>query len=663
MKTNIMMLLVATCILPFTKLEGNSSIKSDTLEIWVNGLCGMCKTRIEEAAMGTRGVEDAAWNADNKLLTIRIRPDRLKTDRLLYRVASAGHDTEEYRAPDPVYDALPGCCKYRDFDSHDDAKLASAGISDKEGELDMNLEEVSVVHRRRSSTASFSSTYKVINIHEKELTKAACCNLSESFETNPSVDAGFTDAVTGTRKIEMLGLAGPYVQITRENIPDVRGLSALSGLSHSPGTWIESMQLNMGAGSVVNGFESISGQINMELRKPGAGDRLFLNTYANSEGKMELNAVGSYNAGERLKGSLLFHGSSMPFYSDHNGDGFKDHPTGNTLVFMKRLRYANESGFESQLGIRALGSDMLGGQPGFERTMPPDQQEFWGSHMRTGRLELWGKAGKVFQDRPYSSVGLQFSGVLHGLDTQFGMRNYEGRQQSLYTNLIYQSILGSTDHQYRAGLSLQADNYKEVLLLNRYDRREWVPGTFLEYTYNHMDRFTLVAGLRADYHNNFGFFLTPRLHLRMEPIPRTVIRASAGRGQKTASVFAENMGVLASSREFVLAGSDEDTPYGLNPETAWTFGLNFQQGFYLGQRSGVFQADYYHTRFLSQVVVDLEDPGRVRFYNLEGISRSNSLQLMAEIEAMEGFDIRLAYRMNDPRITYGDRLLLRPLTP
>ena len=156
-----------------------------------------------------------------------------------------------------------------------------------------------------------------------------------------------------------------------------------------------------------------------------------------------------------------------PFTATTMGTGFKDHPTGNTLVLMKRFRYANESGFESQLGIRALGADMLGGQPGFEKDTPPDQQEFWGSHIRTGRLELWGKAGKVFQDRPYSSVGLQFSGVLHGLDTQFGLRNYEGRQQSLYTNLIYQSILGSTDHQYRAGISLQADHYKEILLPRR----------------------------------------------------------------------------------------------------------------------------------------------------------------------------------------------------
>ena len=192
---------------------------------------------------------------------------------------------------------------------------------------------------------------------------------------------------------------------------------------------------------------------------------------------------------------------------------------------------------------------------------------------------------------------------------------------------------------------------------------EWVPGSFLEYTYNHMDRITLVAGLRGDYHNNFGFFLTPRLHLRVEPIPRTVIRASAGRGQKTASVFAENMGVLASSREIILAEANGNTPYGLNPEAAWTFGLNFQQGFYIGQRSGILQADYFHTRFVSQVVVDLEDPGLVRFYNLEGNSHSNSFQLLAELEAMERFDIRLAYRMNDPQITYGDRLLLRPLTP
>ena len=100
-----------------------------------------------------------------------------------------------------------------------------------------------------------------------ELRKAACCNLAESFETNPSVDASFTDAVTGTKQIQMLGLAGKYTQIMQENIPTIRGLSSVYGLEYIPGAWVNSIYLSKGAGSVVNGYESLTEQINVDMKK------------------------------------------------------------------------------------------------------------------------------------------------------------------------------------------------------------------------------------------------------------------------------------------------------------------------------------------------------------------------------------------------------------
>ncbi len=651
-------------------------------------------------------------------------------------MASAGHDTRELLAPDPVYEALPMCCKYRDFETHDQAQQSepeqaehivtgdvfetgengeqlplvgatvywmgtnSGTITNQEGAFSIAhdpsahmlvvsfvglgsdtlhiegpshvevgfsssvlLGEVRVTYRIKPTSLSFSSAYNIRNIHEKELTKAACCNLSESFETNPSVDASFTDAVTGTRKIEMLGLAGPYVQITRENMPDVRGLSALYGLTFTPGTWIEGIQLNMGAGSVVNGFESITGQINVELRKPENSDRLFLNAYGNSDGAMEANGLTAYKINERWKGSLLLHGNFRPFQLDHNGDGFVDHPTGETLVALKRFKYENDHGFQSQIGIKGVYSDRVGGQMDFDPDTPETDQPFWGSKVRISRIETWAKAGKVFEDRPYSSIGFQVSALFHRQDASFGHTSYDADQQSLYSNLIYQSILGNTNHQYRTGLSFQLDRYNEVLGFGSYNRLEWVPGAFLEYTFNHMDLFTAVAGLRADYHNNFGAFVTPRLHLRYEPIPKTVVRASAGRGQKTASIFAENIGVFASSRQFFVNGSENETPYGLDPEIAWSYGLNFAQGIRLGDGDAVLSLDYYHTRFTSQIVIDLDrDPQQVHFYNLDGKSYSNSFQVQLDMEPWERYDIRLAYRFNDARTTYGNVLLPRPLT-
>lgn len=715
--------------------------QTDTLTAWVNGLCGMCKTRIEEAALGTRGVKEASWDNDKRILSVIYLPERFNPDRLHYRIASAGHDTRELLAPDPVYAALPQCCKYRDYQTHDQALsgeghdhgspaseqvtgrvfetdrdgnrvplfganvywlgttsgtitaedgtfaitkpqeqhmlvISHVGLGSDTLHLDgpsevevgfsraMALEEVSVVHRIKPTTVSFSSAYNIRNIHEKELTKAACCNLSESFETNPSVDASFTDAVTGTRKIEMLGLAGPYVQITRENMPGVRGLSSLLGLTYIPGTWIEGMQLNTGAGSVVNGFESITGQINVELRKPENSDRLFLNAYGNSDGAMEANVMTAYRLSEQWQGSLLLHGNVRPFQMDHNRDGFLDHPTGENLVAMKRFKYHNHDGFESQLGIRAVYTDRTGGQLDFDPEQPRTEQAYWGSSIHTRRIEAWAKAGKVFEDRPYTSVGFQISGILHRQEAYFGMTDYDAEQQSLYGNLIYQSILGTTDHQYRTGVSFQLDRYIESLTFGDFDRMEWVPGAFLEYTYNHMDRFTAVAGIRADYHNLFGAFVTPRLHVRYEPVEKTVFRASAGRGQKTASIFAENIGIFASSRNIVVEGTGGDTPYGLDPEVAWSYGLNAAQGFQFGTGEAVMSLDYYHTRFQSQIVADLDrNPQEVSFYNLNGASFANSFQVQLDLEPVERYDIRIAYRFNDVRTTYDGDLRTRPLTP
>jgi len=734
MKTKTVLLLCLLFI-AFSQLA-EASFKSgrDSLSIWVNGACDMCKTRIEDAALKVRGVHSASWDQETHELSVEIDMDKFKDRNLHYKIASVGHDTREMLAPDPVYEALPACCKYRDpnnphfEEEHDHAAegkitgvvyetgednslvpLLGANIywagttsgttSNQEGEFEINLEEgahllvvsyvgytndtmhihepaqvevqfsralmleeVKVVHRIKPTSVDFNSAYHIQNIHEKELTKAACCNLSESFETNPSVDAGLTDAVTGTRKIEMLGLAGPYVQIMRENMPDVRGLSALYGLTYTPGTWIEGIQLNMGAGSVVNGFESMTGQINVELRKPENGDRLFLNLYGNSDGRMEANVMTAYPMGEKWSGSLLLHGNSRPFQLDHNADGFVDHPTGNQFVALQRFKYQGKHGVESQLGMKVVWLDQVGGQVDFDPGTDRDQQSYWGSHLNTRRLEGWAKIGKVFENKPYASLGFQLSGILHQQDAYFGLRDYMADQRTLYSNLIYQSILGSTNHQYRTGISFQADRFEEEVDQESFNRTELVPGAFLEYTFNHLDMFSAVAGVRADYHNLYGIFVTPRLHLRYEPVEKTVIKASLGRGQKTASVFSENMGIFASSRAIVLHGTSEDLPYGLEPEVAWTYGLNFNQGFQLGKAQSVLKLDYYFTSFSQQVVIDLDrNAQEVHFYNLEGDSRSHSYQVQLDMEPLERYDIRLAYRFNDVKTTYGDEFLPRPL--
>ena len=523
----------------------------------------------------------------------------------------------------------------------------------------IELQGVEVVQRRKTTEFSMLSPVKIETIGESELEKAACCNLSESFETNPSVDVSFTDAITGTKQIQMLGLAGSYTQITRENIPDIRGLQAIYGLEYVPGPWIESIQLNKGTGSVVNGYESIAGQINVELRKPETADRFYLNVFGNEESRAEVNLNLARKVNEKWSTGLLLHGRNQSIAMDRNNDGFVDKPTGDQYIVLNRWRYHCENGWESQFGIKATINRSEGGQTGYNSEK---DEGLWGMEMKTGRLEGWLKLGRIFPSKPYQSFGLQLSGLAHNQDSKFGLKDYSGQQQSAYGNFIFQSIIGYSIHKYRTGASFQYDHYTETLDSMAFDREEIVPGVFFEYTFSPSENLDVVAGIRADYHNNYGLFVTPRIHARYALASNTVLRFSAGRGQRTASILSENSSVMASSRQIIVLTEDSKLPYGLEAEKAWNLGFNFTQKFRFDYRDGAVSFDIYHTNFIHQVVIDLDaSPQTVLFYNLEDKSYSTSFQSQFDYELIRRLDIRLAYRWYNVETQYLSGLNSKPL--
>lgn len=526
----------------------------------------------------------------------------------------------------------------------------------------VRLEEVNVVHRQKTTSTSYIDPMRVQKIGEEELFKAACCNLSESFETTPSIDVNFTDAVTGTRQIQMLGLAGPYTQIMRENMPDVRGLSSMHGLIMTPGAWVESMQLSKGTGSVLNGYESIAGQINVELRKAPKSDRLYINGYGNQAARFELNVNGAQMLNDNLSSVMLLHGNYNNTRHDKNQDGFIDEPLSRHFIAMNRWQWRDKNGFEAQVGIKGSWLDNTGGQMEFDPGDTEGNGTFWGLQQDIKRLELWTKIGKVFPDIPWRSIGFQLGLSGHTQDGHYGPRDYDARQNTLYANLIYQSILMNTFHNFKAGISLMYDDVNEQLESRNYDRVESVPGGFFEYSYLPDQSFSLVIGLRGDYHSDYEIFATPRVHLRYAPNETTVIRASAGRGQRTASVIAENQGLLASSREFEFVDIEGEGAFGLDAEIAWNFGINLAQDFRLALRNGTVAVDLYRTHFINQVVLDLDaDPQKVLIYNLEGQSFSNNVQVQVDYELVRNLDLRIAYRFSDVRTDYTDGLLRKPL--
>ena len=477
-------------------------------------------------------------------------------------------------------------------------------------------------------------------INQRTLAKAACCNLSESFETNASVSVSYSDAVTGAKQIQFLGLGGQYVQTNVENIPNVRGLATTFGLNYIPGTWITGIDVGKGAGSVVNGYESMSGQMNVELQKPDDPNKLFLNAYVNSFGRLEGNANWSKPLSKKWSMGILGHASTLRTELDQNNDGFRDLPLYNQVNLVNRYKYTSDR-YMAQVGVKALYEDRDGGQ------LTRFGAARYGFLNTTKRLEFFSKTAKLYPDKPYKGLGLILNGVHHKQTARFGFSPYNGQQQTFYANLIYQSIIGTTNNSLKAGLSYLLDDYREQYRAINTARTESVPGVFVEYTHTYPEKLTLVLGSRLDYHNLFGVQWTPRAHLKYNLNQYVTLRASAGRGFRTANPFAENFGYLVSSRTVSLNQS-------LQFESSWNYGLSLTNDFSLLGKKSSLVLDYHRTTFQNQLIVDLEHPGELYFYNLNGgQSFANSFQAELNVQPARRFEVKAAYRLFDVQQSMG----------
>ena len=511
----------------------------------------------------------------------------------------------------------------------------------------VEIEEVTVESKVSTTELSMVNPLQVQKLSSKELQKAACCNLSESFETNATVDVSFTDAVSGAKQIKMLGLDGIYTQITQENVPLIRGLSSAYGLTYVPGTWIESIQIIKGAGSVINGFESFAGQINLEYFKPENADKIYWNFYTNSENKFENNLQFAKKTGKwtsNLFTSVNYHTKEV----DENENGFLDMPHMKSVNVLNRWLTETES-YRINLVGRVLVDEREGGQI---RSISNPYKVLIDNTL----LEFNSKSGLKMPDKIGKSVGLQTAFRRHDQAIKFGLTDYNALQESAFLNLIGQTFISTTDHSLKYGISYYADRYTENYESTNFDRVDLTTGVFTEYSYTSPSELTIVAGIRGDYHNTHGFEYLPRLNLKYNPSDQTVVRLSAGKAMRVANSIAENTSYFASSREFEIQDS-------LGVEVAWNYGINFTHCFKLFEREASFNADAYRTDFENQVIVDIEDPTKLRFYNLDGESYSNSIQFDFNYELFDRFDVKLAYKINQVYSTYDGEKMLAPLVP
>jgi outer membrane receptor for ferrienterochelin and colicin len=522
-------------------------------------------------------------------------------------------------------------------------------------DIEYELGEVSVTHS--TGLINFRmSTIQTQKITSCELTKAACCNLSESFTTNPSVDVSYSDAATGSKQIKLLGLSGTYVQMLTENFPNLRGLASTYGLNYIPGPWMESILLSKGSSSVLNGYESITGQINIEYKKPEESEKLALNLFAGDEGRFEANLTSGIILNPRLSTGILAHAENNTFEQDHNGDGFLDQPKVRQYQLFNRWTYDGEH-YHGRVGIKMLHEERNSGQT---QKSSPDPYKIG---IETNRYEFFMKNGYILNAEKERSFGLITSGSRHEQDASYGSKTYNARQTNLYANFIFSTRFDDM-HKLSAGTSLDADWFdekwqNESAVPESFVREEFVPGLFGEYTLNFHEKLTILLGLRGDRHNRYGFFATPRLHVKYNVSDIFHLRASAGKGYRTPNILAENSFLFAGNRRILNMDMLKD----LKQEAAWNYGLNLSFYIPVNNRELTLNAEWYYTDFSEHVVIDMDsDPHGVSFYNLDGQrSYSSSIQLEASCEIAKRWTMTLAHRMLNVKTTIGGVLREKPL--
>jgi len=530
-----------------------------------------------------------------------------------------------------------------------------------------NLSNVTITSRR-AGTKRMSGPVNGVSIAKEELFKAACCNLGESFTTNPSVDVNYSDAATGAKQIKLLGLSGTYVQMLTENLPNFRGAAAPYALDYVPGPWMKSIQVSKGSSSVRNGYESITGQIDVEYLKPEDEQGVTVNLFGNTMGRFEANADANIHMNNRLSTEILAHYQNEWEHHDQNDDGFQDQPNVRQWNFQNRWKYKDDSYiFHGGLGI--IKEKREGGQTHESEKGKVNSEQFATAHqlykigVETDRYEGYMKHAFILDPSHGTNIALMTNVSLHQMDANYGSKYYGVNEKNAYAQLLFETHF-NTQHDISAGFSLNHDYLREEVKVNsekfatapqNTTTKETTPGAYVQYTYNLDNKLTAMAGIRADHSNLYGTFFTPRFHVKYTPNEIVSLRLSVGKGYRTVHALAENNNLLASGRTLVI----DD----LEQEAAWNYGASSSWYIPLFGKTLKLNAEYYHTHFLKQAVIDYDSKlTQIRITNLDGKSYSNTFQIDATYPVVKGLELTAAWRLNDVKCTYDGELKEKPLT-
>lgn len=531
---------------------------------------------------------------------------------------------------------------------------------------DNTLTDAVVVGRQAGNYLSKMPPVKTEVITAAGICKLACCNLAESFENSASVTVGYSDAITGSKQIKLLGLSGIYTQMQDENRPVMRGLTSPFGLSYVPGQWLESIQIAKGPSSVLNGNEAITGQINMEYKKPTDEKPFFLNLFGSSHSQVEGNVISSLQLNPKWSTIILGHYSKKLDSHDNNKDGFRDEPLAQQINFANRWLYADPNGLQVKFGFQFVKDDREGGEMDYKK----GSTDSWGSVIDNQLFNAYTKIGIPLDEEQTQSLALFLDYSDYISNSNYWIRNYTGAQQSLFANFMYQNM-SSENHHYTVGLTAKRDTVKErvasvssnttitTITKAKFDRLESVAGVFGEYTYLNGEKLSLVTGLRAEYSSLYGFMIAPRLNFKYTFTEDLIMRLSGGRGMRTPSIIADNIGILSSNYKFNI----KDNDWGV--EDAWTVGGNLTGYLNIGAGENSYLSfDYFYTNFQNQVIVDQDLlQYNIFIYNLDGQAYTHTYQLDFTVDPIERFNVTATMRYTDAKVTLEGRgLVERPMT-
>ncbi len=536
-------------------------------------------------------------------------------------------------------------------------------IEDKQTEVRVELksnstelESVTIKGKRNATSINTIATRNSQLISSDGIKRLACCSLAESFENNTAVDVGYTDAVTGAKQIQMLGLAGVYSQILVENQPSIRMLSSMFGLNYIPGPWLSGISISKGTASVYQGYESITGQINIDVKKPENSEKLYFEYFTNDYLKQEANLNTSFKFNDKLHSIVLLHGATIKQKVDRNNDSFLDVPLSDLVIASNRYFYNNNEKVRSRFGVDVIYENRIGGQKDFNKDRDLGITNYYGAVLNTKRIQLFENTGFSVNPDKNSSIGINANFVYHEHKSQFGLRQYNATQKSVYLTALFNTDIFNDKHKLSTGLNFNYDHLTEYVIDVYLKKEEIVTGIFTEYIFNDKNKWSAIAGLRADYNSIYGTYFTPRLNAKYTPVANSAIRVSAGRGLRSTNIIPEHISLMASSRNLVYSEN-------FDIEDAWNYGISYTQKFFFkDDKSITVNMDFYRTSFNNKIVVDLEqNTGQAYFYNLNGKSYSNSFQTDVIIKPFKAFDVTLAYRLNDAKTSMNNELQTTPL--